>query len=247
MEDQVFQLIYHSGLENNDANKSRFRRILQDAMKQTGFGLHDIAESAKQEIRMFQGTPGGGIDVLPEMLKSAAIEARLKGESPEESMKALIGLAHMTKEYSPEQIRKLALAFAFLSTANPGSLSSIERAAGYAVPLLQSGLEIDPMQSLLMGTALTRAGATSTKSGTWLREMALRAMPGTSMMSKLTFKKHEEALKAFGLVDDKDHRPGSPTASPTCSRCWTSPAVAPNRSRWANARPMSGSCSARSK
>lgn len=84
---------------------------------------------------------------------------------------------------------------------NPSSLSSIERAAGYAVPLLRSGLEIDPMDSLLLGTALTRSGATSTKSGTWLREMALRAMPGTSMMSKLAFRKHEEALTAFGLVD----------------------------------------------
>jgi hypothetical protein len=204
MEDAVFQLIYHSGLENNEANKTRFRTIIQNAMKETGFGLHDISESAKQEIRMFQGTPGGGLDVLPEMLKAAAIEARLKGESPEESMKAMIGLAHMTKQYSAEDIKKLAPAFAFLSTANPGSLSSIERAAGYAVPLLQSGLEIDPMQSLLLGTALTRAGATSTKSGTWLREMALRAMPGTSMMSKTAFKKHEEALKAFGLVDDND-------------------------------------------
>jgi hypothetical protein len=60
------------------------------------------------------------------------------------------------------------------------------------------------MQSLLLGTALTRAGATNTKSGTWLREMALRAMPGTSMMSKMAFKKHEEALKEVGLVDDKD-------------------------------------------
>lgn len=204
IEDAVAQLIYHSGLESSDANKSKFRKILQDSMVSSGFGLHDIAESAKQEIRMMQGTPGGGLDILPEMLKAATTEARLKGENPEESMKALIGLAHMTKQYRPEDIKKLAPAFAFLSTANPGSLSSIERAAGYAVPLLQSGLEIDPMQSLLLGTALTRAGATSTKSGTWLREMALRAMPGTSMMSKMAFKKHEEALKAFGLVDDND-------------------------------------------
>jgi hypothetical protein len=60
------------------------------------------------------------------------------------------------------------------------------------------------MQTLLMGTALTRAGATNTKSGTWLREMAIRAMPGTSMMSRIAFKKHEEALKALGMVDDKD-------------------------------------------
>lgn len=204
MEDSVFQLIYHSGLQQNDGNRSKFRKVLQDSMSESGYSLHDISESAKQEIRMFQGTKGGGLDVLPEMLRAATIEARLKGESPEASMKALIGLAHMTKQYSPEDIKKLAPAFAFLSTANPSSLGSIEKAAGYAVPLLQSGLEIDPMQSLLLGTALTRAGATSTKSGTWLREMALRAMPGTSMMSKLAFKKHEAALKEFGLVDDKD-------------------------------------------
>jgi hypothetical protein len=156
---------------------------------------------------MFQGTPGGGIDVLPEMLKAAAIEARVKGESPEESMKALIGLAHMTKEYGPEAIKKLAPAFAFLSTANPSSLASIEKSAGYAVPTLQSSLGIDPVQSLLMGTALTRAGATSTKSGTWLREMAIRAMPGTAIFeSEKKAEHHDEMLKRIGLLD-KDERP----------------------------------------
>jgi hypothetical protein len=207
MEDAVFQLIYHSGGKQDDSTRSRFRKVLQDSMAESGYGLHDIAESAKQEIRMFQGTAGGGLDVLPEMLRAATIESRLKGETPEASMKALIGLAHMTKQYDPAAIRKLAPAFAFLSTANPSSLGSIERAAGYAVPLLQSGLEIDPMQSLLLGTALTRAGATNSKSGTWLREMALRAMPGTSLMSRMAYRKHEEALKEIGLADDK----GKPT------------------------------------
>src|SRR5258708_34050869 len=139
--------------------------------------------------------------------RAATIESRLKGSSVPESMRSLIGLAHMTKQYSPEAIKKLAPAFAFLSTANPASLASIERAAGYAVPLLQSRLEIDPMQTLLLGTALTRAGATNTKSGTWLREMAIRAMPGTSLMSKLMYKKHEAALKELGLSDAK----GKPT------------------------------------
>lgn len=204
MEDAVFQLIYHAGREQNAENRSMFRGMIQGGMVDSGFDLRSIVEASKQEIRMFQGTPGGGIEILPEMLRAATVEARLKGESPEESMKALIGLAHMTKQYDPAAIKKLAPAFAFLSTANPGSLGSIEKAAGYAVPLLQSGLEIDPLQSLLLGTALTRAGATSTKSGTWLREMALRAMPGTSLMSKTAFSKHEEALKAFGLVDDQD-------------------------------------------
>jgi hypothetical protein len=206
MEDAVFQLIYHSGQEQNETNRDKFRKVLQDSMLESGYGLKDISESAKQEIRMFQGTKGGGLDVLPEMLRAATTESRLKGESPEESMRALIGLAHMTKQYSPEDIKKLAPGFAFLSTANPASLGSMERAASYAVPLLQSGLGVDPMDTLLLGTALTRAGATNTKSGTWLREMAIRAMPGTSMMSKIAYKKHEEALKAFGL-EGADNKP----------------------------------------
>ena len=65
----------------------------------------------------------------PEMLMAAATEAKLKGTSLQESMQALIGLSHMTKEYSPEQIKKLAPVFAFLSAANPASLGGIERAA----------------------------------------------------------------------------------------------------------------------
>src|SRR6185437_4987788 len=83
---------------------------------------------------------------------------------------------------------------------------SIEKAASYAVPILQSGMEVDPAQSLLLGTVLTRAGATNTKSGTWLRNMALAAMPGTSLQSKVAFKKHEQALSALGLID-KDNQP----------------------------------------
>ena len=173
MQDAIFQLLYHTGQADTPENREKFSRIIQDAMASTGSSLSAVADAAKQEVRMFKGTPGGGVDVLPEMLRAAATEARLKGTSLEESMSALIGLAHMTKEYSPEQIKKLAPAFAFLSASNPASLGGIERAASYAVPILQSGLEVDPLETLLLGTALTRAGATNTKSGTWLRNMAL--------------------------------------------------------------------------
>ena len=57
--------MYHSGQENNEANRTKFREVIQNAMRSTGFGVHEIGEAAKQEIRMFQGTPGGGLDVLP--------------------------------------------------------------------------------------------------------------------------------------------------------------------------------------
>jgi hypothetical protein len=206
IEDAVFQLTYHLGAEQNEATHSRLRKIIQDAMTSMGSACatSPTRQSKKSE---FQGTAGGGIDVLPEMLKSAGIEARLRGSSLDESMTALVGLAHMTKQYDPEAIKKLAPAFAFLSTADPRSLSSIERAAGYSVPLLQSGLEIDPLQSLVAGTALARAGITSTKSGTWLREMATRAMPGSALQSDKAYEKHEGTLYKFGLVDEH----GKPT------------------------------------
>jgi len=141
MEDAVWQLVYHSGVENNDANKAKFRKILQDGMRNVGLRRarhRGVCENKKSGCS--RARPAAASTFSQEMLRAATIEARVKGESPEESMKALIGLAHMTKQYSPEAIKKLAPAFAFLSTANPGSLSSIERAAGYAVPLLQSVL-----------------------------------------------------------------------------------------------------------
>ena len=206
LEDQVAMSLWHAQMPPTAENKKRFSDIIKDSMITTGLPMEDVGRAVQNELRMFRGTPGGGLDVLPEMLKAAAVEARVKGSSLEESMTSLIGLAHMTKSYDPAAIKKLAPVFAFLSSSNPASLSSIERAAGYAVPMLQSGLEVDPLQTLLLGTALTRAGATNTKSGSWLREMALRAMPGTSLMSRKAYEKHEEALSAFGLVD-KDGKP----------------------------------------
>lgn len=207
MEDFVTKILYTEGLSPTEANKQKFRDIIQKAMSQTGYSLHDVGSATLKELQMMQGTPGGGVDILPEMLKAAATESRMKGSSLDESINALIGLAHMTKSYDPKEIAKMVPAFAFLSTANPSSLNSMEKAASYAVPMLQSGMDIDPLQSLLLGTALTRAGANATKSGTWLRNMMLMAMPGTSSQSKTSFKKHEAALKALGLVDDN----GQPT------------------------------------
>jgi hypothetical protein len=205
MEDAVFHLMYHAGVEYNDANRAKFRTILQGGMR-SGYGLHEIAESATQAVRMFQGVPGNGVEVLPELLKAATTEARLKNTSPKESMDALIGLAHMTKEYDPASIKKLAKDFAFLSIATPGSLSSIERGASYSVPILQSGLEIDPMSTLLLGSALVRAGAKNTKQGTWLRAMVERAMPGTAIFeSEKKAEHHDELLKRIGLLDKDGH------------------------------------------
>jgi hypothetical protein len=205
-EDIVWQMTRHAGLAQNDSNHARLRKIIQDAQVRDGFDLKAVGEAALQDVRMMQGTPGGGLDMLPEMLHIAAVEARSKNSSLGESMTATVGLAHMLKAYDPETIAKMAPMFAALSTADPRSLTSIERAAGYAVPTLQA-IGADPSGILLLGTALARAGVLSTKSGTWTREAVTRAMPGIVLGHGASNRAHEDALRRFGLVDEN----GSPT------------------------------------
>ena len=65
-------------------------------------------------------------------------------------------------------------------------------------------LGFDPFQVLSLQTAMMRGGILNTKSGTWLRQLGVRSLPGTSVMSKQAFKKHEQALGELGLIDNKN-------------------------------------------
>ena len=202
LDDAVFQMIWHAGIASNAGNKKKYRDLLQKTASQTGFGYHDIAEAATNEIRLMKGAPGAGLDILPEMLRAAATESRLKGTSLQGSMSSLVEMAHMTKEYSPEQIKALAPIFGFLSTANPATLPQMGRAASYAMPTLQSGLHMDPADVLFQTTALARAGATNTKSGTWVRSAFERALPPDARFTgEKEYNKRISAMRELGLVD----------------------------------------------
>jgi hypothetical protein len=209
-EDAAFRAMFTAGVPTDQMKaQNRFkalRDMIQSAMVATGAPVHDLEEATLTGIRQFAGMPWEDrMKIMPQLLEAAAAEAKLKGGTTvEQGMESLTGLAHMTKSYTPEQIAKLAPKFAYLSATSPLKLKQIEGAAGYAVPLLQSGLEIDPFETLLLQATMQRAGILNTKSGTWIREMAKRAMPGTSLMSKIAFKKHESALREVGLVDDND-------------------------------------------
>jgi hypothetical protein len=131
-------------------------------------------------------------------LPDAALEAYLKpGTSVGEGMKAFTGLAHMEGKYDPETIKKLADHFAYLSTGLGGSVVQMETAASYAVPMLRTA-DFDPDQILSMIGGMQRAGILNSKSGTWLERLATQSFPGTSLMSKIAYEKHEKELKAVG-------------------------------------------------
>jgi TP901 family phage tail tape measure protein len=207
MQDAVVQLLYHTGQSESGANQKKFRDIIQGAHSKTGKPLNEVIEAAKDYTRQMVGTPGGGLDSLPDMMKYAGTESILKGSGLKESMSSFVSLAHMVQAYSPEQMKKLAPDFAFLSSANPDKLGGIERALSYSLPILNSGLGVNPTDTILAGTVMRRAGATSSKSGTWLRSLIQRSQGGSEMYDNpKKFAEHERLMKAAGLQDASGHQ-----------------------------------------
>ncbi|HYA07481.1 MAG TPA: hypothetical protein VEF90_16470 [Xanthobacteraceae bacterium] len=197
-----------TGKETANPLYGKIRDAILKAYTMTGLPLEQIEEG------ILAGTRGlAGIDLekrlalMPGLLASSATEAYLKaGTTIPEAMQVFVGLAHMEGKYSPAEIAKLADHFAFLSTTTPVSVEQIERAAGYAIPMLRTA-NFDPEQVLLMITAMERAGIMNTKAGTWISQLATRSFPGTSLMSKMLFRQHEPSLRKLGLIDDR----GNPT------------------------------------
>lgn len=184
----------------------KIRDAILKAYVTTGLPLDQIEEG------ILTGTRGlAGIDLekrlalMPGLLAASATEAYLKdGTTIPEAMQAFVGLAHMEGKYAPDEIAKLADHFAYLSTTTPVSVKQIEGAASYAIPMLRTA-NFDPEQVLLMITAMERAGITNTKAGTWISQLATQSFPGTSLMSKMLFKRHESALRDLGLIDGNDN------------------------------------------
>jgi hypothetical protein len=181
------------------------RDAILKAYVQTGLPLEQIEEGILTGTRGLSGLSlEKRLALMPFLLQSSATEAYLKsGTSMPEAMEAFVGLAHMEGKYAPDEIARMADHFAFLSTTTPVSVEQLKNAAGYSIPLLRTA-DFDPDQVLLMMTAMERAGITNTKAGTWISQLALNSFPGTSFMSKMMFRKHEDAMKQLGLVDDHD-------------------------------------------
>ena len=171
----------------------------------TGLPLEQIEEGILTGTRGLAGISlEKRLALMPGLLAASATEAYLKdGTTIPEAMQAFVGLAHMEGKYSPDEIAELAGHFAFLSTRTSVSVEQIERAASYAIPMLRTA-DFDPEQLLLMITSMERAGITNTKAGTWISQLATQSFPGTSLMSKMLFKRHESALRDLGLIDGND-------------------------------------------
>ncbi len=193
--------ILPKGALRDDPLFRAFRQAITSAMATTGAPLRELDAASLKAMQQLAGMPfGQRLDLLPDLLQGAAAEARQKGTTVTEGIEAIIGLAHMRRQYGPEQLRHIMRDFTYLSSIDPLNLAAMTKAAGYAIPTLVGG-GYDPDAVMLAMTAMQRGGILSTKAGTWLRELGIRALPGTSLMSKRLFEAHEKGLHAFGLVD----------------------------------------------
>ncbi|SEE37497.1 D-alanyl-D-alanine carboxypeptidase [Rhizobiales bacterium GAS191] len=181
------------------------RDAILESYSQTGMPLDQIEEAIKTGTRGLSGVPfADRLKIMPQLLRSASTEAYLKeGTTLKEAMEAFVGLGHMTGQYTPKGLGALSEHFAYLSTTTPASVKELTRASSYAIPMLRTA-DFDPAQILLMLTSMERAGIGNTKAGTWIGQLATQSFPGTSLMSKMLFKKHESALRDLGLVDEND-------------------------------------------
>src|ERR1035437_1102186 len=115
---------------------------------------------------------------LPPLLETASATADLRGEGTtiRQTADSLVAFGHMLKVYDPVELSKIYPQLAYLEMASPQTAKKITTAAGYHIPV-SGTIGIDPIEEMVLQVGLERSGIFNTKSGTWLREMALRAMP----------------------------------------------------------------------
>ncbi len=205
METDVHWLNYHLGRKDSAEANAQSKKLIEDTMKGTGLGLAEVGKSVTDIARIMRDTPG--FDVVkesPRLLRAALTESLSKHTTLDESVKSILGMTHMLQAYKPGEMEKLYQTFAYLSTANPAPLSSMERTLSYAVPMLQAG-GFDPKDIMLLSTVLSTSGVTQSKAGTWTRSLGERLMPGND--ETRGGHAHNMNLRALGLMDAE----GKPT------------------------------------
>jgi hypothetical protein len=166
-----------------------------------GVGFDQTQDAALQIIRGLDPiSPDARMKLLPALLNFAGAEVLGKhGTTMDEASEAAIALAHQLKDYSPEQIEPILGAFAKMSMGSPASLQQLTRASSYYLPLLTSGLGMDPTQLLAIGEAGSQMGL-NTKAGTWLAQ--LFQAPFVADLTNTRQSARRSALEELGLVKD---------------------------------------------
>lgn len=165
----------------------------------TGGRIAPFGEAMLESSRLLRTLKPADQKILTDAaMPYAAVEAKLKGVSLPEAMLAFIGLAHQAGAYTPQAAQPLFESMMQASLTTHASLGQIARAASYALPSLHAA-GANSSDVLMLLATMMQAGILNTKSGTWLNDMALNALPNTLGSGLFKNKNQNAALEALGL------------------------------------------------
>jgi hypothetical protein len=195
--------VFPDGLPSDTAAK---QKQLIDIIKReagiTKLPLGTVAKMALDEIKTNANMPWDQrLVMLPQVIESAAREAYVKDTDPLEATKAFVGQLHQARAFSPEEVAKYGPMLAFFASKDPNALTNIAKSSAYHTPIGTAMMGIPIEQDLAAQTVLDRTGVGG-KSGTWLREMVVRA---AKPIKNRHYNEAINALRAFGLMDKDDH------------------------------------------
>ena len=205
MRDEIQRLMLTGQVEPEKFGSTRgqFEKLMMDAASTTGFSVKQVGEALAKSERALAGVDvGTKMNVTQALIPYAATEARLKGTGLAEALETMVGLSHMTGVFDVEGVKDLARKFSFVSLATNASLPSFEKTLSYSMPVLRTGMNMNPDTIMALTAASQNAGITSTKSGTWLRSFFQESEPAVGDSPKAL--KHNNALRAMGLLDEQN-------------------------------------------
>ena len=178
------------------------QREFKDAQKYafaSGGSLKPFAGAYLEGTRLLRTLPAADqMRMMDMVMPYAAIEAKMKGIPLPEATQAFIGLAHQAGAYAPNKAYPLFESMLQASLTTHASLGQIARAASYALPALNAaGANASDVMMLI--ATMQQAGIMNTKSGTWLNNLALNALPNTLGSGLFKNKQQNEALHRLGL------------------------------------------------
>ena len=189
-------------VQDREAKQKELEAVILREAAITKLPLETVSKMALDEVRTNANQSWEArMRIMPMVIENAAREAYIKGTSPEATTSALIGQLHQTGAFSQEEIEKNLPMLAYFASKDPNSITQIARSAAYHSPLSRTMMGIPIEQDLAAQVVLDRTGVGG-KSGTWLREMAVRAVPplATDMSKKAEARRAQ--LRELGLVDE---------------------------------------------
>jgi hypothetical protein len=195
--------VYPEGLPSDaDAKRKELTQAIVDQARMTKLPLKTVSKMALDEIKTNANQPWEArMRILPLVIQSAAREAYVKDTDPEAATSAFVGQLHQIRAFTPEEIAKNAPMIAYFASKDPNSLVNIGKSAAYHTPIATAMMGVPIEEDLAAQTVLDRTGVGG-KSGTWLREMVVRA---AHPVHDKNYAQKIKLLQGLGLADAAGH------------------------------------------